>query len=115
MTKLRIVFMGTPEFAVPSLDVLVTNHFNVVAVVTAPDKPQGRGQKITYSPVKECALKHNIPVLQPTNLKSSEFIEQLKTYRANLQVVVAFRMLPEIVWTMPEYGTFNLHASLLPQ
>lgn len=107
--------MGTPEFAVPSLEILVANKFNVVAVITAPDKPQGRGQKLTASPVKESALKHNIPVLQPTNLKSPGFIEELKSYQANLQVVVAFRMLPEIVWAMPQFGTFNLHASLLPQ
>jgi methionyl-tRNA formyltransferase len=115
MTTLRIIFMGTPEFAVPSLDVLVANHFDVVAVVTAPDKPQGRGQKIVYSPVKECALKHNIPVLQPTNLKAPEFLDELRSYNANLQIVVAFRMLPELVWAMPAFGTFNLHASLLPQ
>ncbi|MEO7988812.1 MAG: methionyl-tRNA formyltransferase [Chryseolinea sp.] len=115
MNILRIIFMGTPEFAVPSLEILVENKFNVVAVITAPDKPQGRGQKITYSPVKESALKHNIPVLQPTNLKSPEFLEELKSYQTNLQVVVAFRMLPEMVWAMPSLGTFNLHASLLPQ
>lgn len=113
--EIRIIFMGTPEFAVPSLEILVQNKFNVVAVVTAPDKPQGRGQKIAYSPVKECALKYNIPVLQPTNLKSPEFLEQLRHYKAQLQVVVAFRMLPESVWAMPVIGTFNLHASLLPQ
>jgi methionyl-tRNA formyltransferase len=107
--------MGTPEFAVPSLEILVENKFNVVAVITAPDKPQGRGQKIVHSPVKDSALKHNIPVLQPTNLKSTEFQEELRSYRANLQIVVAFRMLPEAVWAMPEIGTFNLHASLLPQ
>jgi methionyl-tRNA formyltransferase len=107
--------MGTPEFAVPSLEILVEHKFNVVAVITAPDKPQGRGQKLTSSPVKECALKYNIPVLQPTNLKSPEFLEELKSYAANLQVVVAFRMLPEAVWAMPALGTFNLHASLLPQ
>ena len=106
--------MGTPEFAVPSLEILVKNKFNVVAVITAPDKPQGRGQKITSSPVKACALQYNIPVLQPTNLKSPEFIEELKSFSAQLQVVVAFRMLPESVWAMPEIGTFNLHASLLP-
>jgi methionyl-tRNA formyltransferase len=115
MNDLRIIFMGTPEFAVPGLEILIENKFNVVAVITAADKPQGRGQKIVYSPIKESALKHNIPVLQPTNLKSPEFIEQLKSFRANLQIVVAFRMLPEVVWTMPEFGTFNLHASLLPQ
>lgn len=106
--------MGTPEFAVPSLETLVANKLNVVAVITAPDKPQGRGQKIVHSPVKTCALQHNIPVLQPTNLKSPEFLEELKSYNAQLQVVVAFRMLPQSVWGMPEIGTFNLHASLLP-
>jgi methionyl-tRNA formyltransferase len=115
MQDLRIIFMGTPEFAVPSLEILVENKYNVVAVVTAPDKPQGRGQKITYSPVKECALKYNLPVLQPEKLKSPEFISTLKSYQANLQIVVAFRMLPEAVWSMPSVGTFNLHASLLPQ
>jgi len=115
MPDLRIIFMGTPEFAVPSLEILVNHSFTVVAVITAPDKPQGRGQKITFSPVKEFAVNHGIPVLQPTNLKSPEFLEELKSYQANLQVVVAFRMLPEVVWSMPEYGTFNLHASLLPQ
>lgn len=114
MADLRIIFMGTPEFAVPSLETLVANKLNVVAVITAPDKPQGRGQKIVYSPVKACALQHNIPVLQPTNLKSPEFLEELKSYNAQLQVVVAFRMLPQSVWDMPEIGTFNLHASLLP-
>ncbi|HYG02693.1 MAG TPA: methionyl-tRNA formyltransferase [Chryseosolibacter sp.] len=115
MTDLRIIFMGTPEFAVPSLEILVENGFNVVAVITAPDKPQGRGQKLVGSPVKECALKYNLPVLQPTNLKSALFIEELKTFKANLQIVVAFRMLPEVVWSMPSFGTFNLHGSLLPQ
>jgi len=115
MNDLRIIFMGTPEFAVQSLEILVQHKFNVVAVITAPDKPQGRGQKLTPSPVKECAIKHNIPVLQPTNLKSPEFLEELKSYHANLQIVVAFRMLPEVVWAMPPLGTFNLHASLLPQ
>jgi len=107
--------MGTPAFAVPSLEILVENKFNVVAVITSPDKPQGRGQKLAASPVKDCAIKYSIPVLQPVNLKSPEFIEELKSYQANLQVVVAFRMLPEIVWAMPALGTFNLHASLLPQ
>lgn len=115
MHTLRIVFMGTPEFAVPSLEILLENKFNVVAVITAPDKPKGRGQKVVASPVKECALKYNLPILQPTNLKSPEFQEQLKKYNANLQIVVAFRMLPEVVWSMPTLGTFNLHASLLPQ
>lgn len=112
---MRIIFMGTPEFAVPSLEILVEHQYHVVAVITAPDKPQGRGQKIVYLPVKECALKHNIPVLQPTNLKSPEFLNTLRSFNANLQVVVAFRMLPEAVWVMPSIGTFNLHASLLPQ
>jgi methionyl-tRNA formyltransferase len=115
MQKLRIIFMGTPEFAVPSLEILIKNNYDIIAVVTVPDKPQGRGQKIVYSPVKECALKHNVPVLQPTNLKSPEFFNELKSYQANLQIIVAFRMLPESVWAMPAIGTFNLHASLLPQ
>ena len=107
--------MGTPEFAVPSLQILIENKFNIVAVITAPDRPQGRGQKLTASPVKQCALDNNIPVLQPTNLKAHDFLEELKSYDANLQIVVAFRMLPEVVWAMPSLGTFNLHASLLPQ
>lgn len=115
MKDLRIIYMGTPEFAVPSLQILVENGFNVVAVITAPDKPKGRGQKVATSPVKDYAVSQNIPVLQPTNLKKPEFIEELKSYEANLQIVVAFRMLPEVVWDMPEIGTFNLHASLLPQ
>ena len=115
MNSLRIIFMGTPEFAVPSLEILVQHKFHVVAVITAPDKPQGRGNKILYSPVKDAALKHNIPLLQPTNLKDPAFLEELKGYNANLQIVVAFRMLPEVVWNMPAIGTFNLHASLLPQ
>lgn len=115
MQRLKIIFMGTPEFAVPSLEILIQNNMHVIAVVTAADKPQGRGQKIVFSPVKECALKHNIPVLQPTNLKSPAFLEELKTLEADLQIVVAFRMLPEVVWSMPPKGTFNLHASLLPQ
>jgi methionyl-tRNA formyltransferase len=107
--------MGTPEFAVPSLQLLVENKFTIVAVITAPDKPQGRGQKLVSSPVKHCAESAGIPVLQPTNLKSPEFLTELKSYQANLQIVVAFRMLPEVVWSMPALGTFNLHASLLPQ
>lgn len=115
MQPLKIIFMGTPEFAVPSLEILVQNNINVVAVITAPDKPQGRGQRIVFTPVKNCALKHNIPVLQPSNLKSSAFLDELKSFQADLQVVVAFRMLPESVWSMPPLGTFNLHASLLPQ
>jgi len=107
--------MGTPDFAVPSLKILVKNLYNVVAVVTAPDKPAGRGLKLKASPVKEYAESVNIPVLQPVNLKDPAFLEELKSYNANLQIVVAFRMLPESVWNMPEIGTFNLHASLLPQ
>ncbi|WP_338813511.1 methionyl-tRNA formyltransferase [Bernardetia sp. Wsw4-3y2] len=114
MPELRIIFMGTPEFAVSSLDILVENGYNVVAVVTAPDKKAGRGQKINESDVKKAALKHGLPILQPTNLKDESFLEELKSYNANLQIVVAFRMLPEVVWQMPEIGTFNLHASLLP-
>lgn len=112
---LRIIFMGTPEFAVPSLEILVNNSFNVVAVITAPDKPAGRGLKLKSSPVKESALKYNIPVLQPSSLKADEFIQELKSYKADLQIVVAFRMLPEMVWNMPTLGTLNLHGSLLPQ
>lgn len=114
MRDLRIIFMGTPEFAVPSLEILIQNGYRVVAVVTAPDKPAGRGQKLTPSPVKECALRHQLPVLQPVSLKSPAFLDELKSYEANLQVVVAFRMLPELVWSMPSLGTFNLHGSLLP-
>jgi methionyl-tRNA formyltransferase len=115
MNKLRIIFMGTPEFAVASLEALVSNKFEIVAVITAPDKPQGRGLKLMPSPVKECALRHGIDVLQPTNLKAPDFLETLRSYEANLFIVVAFRMLPEVVWSMPAFGTFNLHASLLPQ
>jgi len=107
--------MGTPEFAVPSLQILVENGINVVAVITAPDKPKGRGQKLATTPVKDYAVSQNIPVLQPTNLKSPDFLAELKGYKANLQIVVAFRMLPVAVWDMPEIGTFNLHGSLLPQ
>lgn len=114
MEELRIIFMGTPDFAVPSLEILIAHRYNVVAVITAPDKPQGRGQKIIHSPVKATALKYNLPVLQPTNLKAPAFLEELKHFEANLQIVVAFRMLPEVVWSMPALGTFNLHASLLP-
>jgi methionyl-tRNA formyltransferase len=111
---LQIVFMGTPDFAVPTLQALVEHHYNVVAVITAPDKPAGRGQKLQQSPVKEYAVSQGIPVLQPTNLKSEAFLEELRSYRANLQIIVAFRMLPEVVWAMPELGSFNIHASLLP-
>ncbi|MCU0419531.1 MAG: methionyl-tRNA formyltransferase [Cyclobacteriaceae bacterium] len=113
--NLRIIFMGTPEFAVASLEALVHEGYPPVAVITAPDKPSGRGQKLTPSPVKICAQKHQLPVLQPTNLKSPAFLDELKSHQANLQIVVAFRMLPEAVWAMPTFGTFNLHASLLPQ
>jgi methionyl-tRNA formyltransferase len=113
--ELRIVFMGTPDFAVESLKVLVENNYNVVGVITAPDKPAGRGQKLNESAVKKYAVANNLKVLQPTNLKAEEFIAELKALNANLQIVVAFRMLPEVVWNMPEIGTFNLHASLLPQ
>ena len=114
MRDLRIVFMGTPDFAVAGLQKLVENKYTVVGVITAPDRPAGRGQKIQQSAVKQYASQANLPVLQPTNLKDPEFIEELKALNANLQIVVAFRMLPEVVWKMPEYGTFNLHASLLP-
>lgn len=114
MRDLRIVFMGTPDFAVAILDTLIKAKFNVVGVVTAPDKPAGRGQKIQQSPLKKYALDHNLTVLQPGNLKNEEFIAQLKSLNANLQIVVAFRMLPKTVWQLPEFGTFNLHASLLP-
>ncbi|NVK51111.1 MAG: methionyl-tRNA formyltransferase [Cyclobacteriaceae bacterium] len=106
--------MGTPEFAVPALEQLVAAGWNIVGVITAPDKPKGRGQKLIPSPVKEAALKYNLNVLQPTNLKSPEFLEELQKLKADLQIVVAFRMLPEVVWNMPPLGTFNLHASLLP-
>lgn len=114
MEKLRIVFMGTPEFAVGILDTIVKNNFEVVGVITASDKPAGRGQKIKFSAVKEYALEHNLTLLQPTNLKDENFLSELKALNANVQVVVAFRMLPEVVWRMPKFGTFNLHASLLP-
>lgn len=106
--------MGTPEFAVGILDAICKNNYEVVGVITAADKPAGRGQKIKYSAVKEYALEHGLKLLQPTNLKDESFLEELKSLEANLQVVVAFRMLPKAVWELPEYGTFNLHASLLP-
>lgn len=114
MRDLRIVFMGTPDFAVATLDALLKAKLNVVGVVTAPDKPAGRGQKLSESAVKKYALENNLTILQPTNLKSEDFITQLSNLSANLQIVVAFRMLPKIVWQMPQFGTFNLHASLLP-
>ncbi|PIB34852.1 methionyl-tRNA formyltransferase [Reichenbachiella sp. 5M10] len=107
--------MGTPEFAVPSLQILVENGLDVVGVITAPDKPKGRGKKLQGTPVKDYAVSVGLNVLQPTNLKAPEFIEELQALQADLQVVVAFRMLPEVVWNMPSGGTFNLHASLLPQ
>ena len=107
--------MGTPEFAVSSLEILIKSGFNVVAVITAPDKPAGRGQKIKQSAIKEFAIKQQIKILQPTNLKDSNFISELKALNADLQIVVAFRMLPEIIWDMPKLGTYNLHASLLPK
>ena len=113
--KLRIVFMGTPDFAVPSLEMLVENGYNVVGVITAPDKPAGRGKKLTESAVKKFAIKNNLKILQPEKLRNPKFIEELKSLKADLQIVVAFRMLPEVVWNMPRLGTFNLHASLLPQ
>jgi len=112
---MRIVFMGTPDFAVASLDALVQANFDVVAVVTAPDRPAGRGQKLNESAVKKYAVEKHIPVLQPEKLKNPEFLETLASYQADLQVVVAFRMLPEVVWNMPPKGTINLHGSLLPQ
>jgi methionyl-tRNA formyltransferase len=112
--NLRIVYMGTPEFAVPALEKLVEAGWNVVGVITAPDKPQGRGQKLVGSPVKQAAEKLGLHILQPTNLKNPEFQQELKNLKADLQIVVAFRMLPEAVWNMPPLGTFNLHASLLP-
>lgn len=114
MEKLRIVFMGTPEFAVGILDTIIKSNYEVVGVITAADKPAGRGQKLKYSAVKEYALANNLTLLQPTNLKDETFLTELKSLNANLQVVVAFRMLPEAVWRMPKLGTFNLHASLLP-
>lgn len=112
---LRIVYMGTPDFAVESLRRLVEGGYHVVAVITMPDKPAGRGHKIQYSPVKEYALAQGLKLLQPEKLKDESFIEELRALQADLQIVVAFRMLPEVVWNMPRLGTFNLHASLLPQ
>jgi len=114
MRDLRIVFMGTPDFAVAILKRLVEDNYTIVGVVTAPDKPAGRGRKITESAVKKYAKEQNLFLLQPTNLKSNDFINKLKEVKATLQVIVAFRMLPKIVWEIPIYGTFNLHASLLP-
>ena len=107
---LRIIFMGTPDFAVATLKTLVNNNYNIVGVITAPDKPAGRGRRLHESAVKVYAKENNLNILQPTNLKSESFLEELKTLEANLQIVVAFRMLPKVVWQMPELGTFNLHA-----
>ncbi|CAM3712206.1 methionyl-tRNA formyltransferase [Sphingobacterium prati] len=112
---MRIIFMGTPDFAVASLEALIQSGEQVVAVVTVPDKPAGRGQKIQESAIKIYATQHHIPVLQPVKLRDEAFLAELKNYQADLQVVVAFRMLPEVVWNMPKYGTINVHASLLPQ
>ena len=114
MEKLRIVFMGTPEFAVGILDTIIKNDYEIVGVITAADKPAGRGQKIKYSAVKDYALANNLNLLQPVNLKDEAFLSELQALNANLQIVVAFRMLPKVVWEMPKLGTFNLHASLLP-
>lgn len=112
---LRIVYMGTPEFAVEPLRCLVEGGYNVVGVITMPDKPAGRGHKVQFSPVKQYALEHDLPLLQPEKLKDETFVGALRAWNADLQIVVAFRMLPEVVWNMPRLGTFNLHASLLPQ
>lgn len=112
---LRIVYMGTPDFAVESLRCLVEGGYNVVGVITMPDKPAGRGHKLQFSPVKQYALEHSLPLLQPEKLKDEAFVEALREWKADLQIVAAFRMLPEVVWNMPRLGTFNLHASLLPQ
>ncbi|WP_093305441.1 MULTISPECIES: methionyl-tRNA formyltransferase [Salegentibacter] len=115
MRSLKIVFMGTPDFAVASLESILNANYNVVGVITAPDKPAGRGRKLQESPVKKFAVSKGLKVLQPTNLKDQTFIEELKALEPNVQVVVAFRMLPKVVWDLPKFGTFNLHASLLPQ
>ncbi len=114
MKDLRIIFMGTPDFAVATLKTLVEAKYNIVGVITAPDKPAGRGQKLNESAVKQYAVAQNLTILQPKNLKNEAFLNELKALNANLQIVVAFRMLPKVVWQMPIYGTFNLHASLLP-
>jgi len=112
---MKIIFMGTPEFAVASLDLLIKNNYNIVGVVTVPDKPAGRGQTLHQSAIKKYALENNLPLLQPEKLKDETFINELKKLNADLQIVVAFRMLPEVVWNMPPLGTFNLHGSLLPK
>ena len=113
--SIRIIYLGTPDFAAESLRALVEGGYNVVAVVTMPDKPAGRGHQLQFSAVKQYALSVGLPVLQPERLKDETFLEELRSYQADLQIVVAFRMLPEVVWNMPRLGTFNLHASLLPQ
>ena len=115
MDKIRIVYFGTPEFAASQLEAILAAGYEVAAVVTMPDKPAGRGRKIQYSEVKKTAMEHGLPLLQPEKLKDPQFLETLASYQANLFIVVAFRMLPAVVWQMPKYGTFNLHASLLPQ
>jgi len=112
--SIRIVFLGTPDFAVSSLEAVLKEGWNIVGVITAPDRKAGRGQNVKFSAVKDFAINHNLPLLQPINLKHPKFIAELKALNADLQIVVAFRMLPEIVWKMPKHGTFNLHASLLP-
>jgi methionyl-tRNA formyltransferase len=112
---MKIVFMGTPDFAVPCLKILLQNGFEIVAVVTAPDKPAGRGLKLTTTPVKEFAVQHNLKVLQPEKLRDENFLNELKALQPDLSIVVAFRMLPEIVWSLPKYGSINLHASILPK
>lgn len=112
---MRIIYFGTPEFASSQLEAIISAGYEVAAVVTVPDKPAGRGKKIQSSDVKRTALKYNLPIMQPVSLKSPDFIEELSSYQADLFIVVAFRMLPEVVWSMPPKGTFNLHASLLPQ
>ena len=113
--NIRIAYFGTPEFAASQLEAIIAAGYEVAVVVTMPDKPAGRGRKIQYSDVKKTALEHDLPLLQPEKLKDPTFLEQLASYQANLFIVVAFRMLPAVVWQMPELGTFNLHASLLPQ
>jgi len=112
---MRIIFMGTPDFAVPSICLLMEHHYEVAAVVTAPDKPRGRGQQVSFTPVKEFSLKHQLPVLQPEDLKNTSFISQIQQLQPDVMVVVAFRILPHEIFTLPKFGTFNLHASLLPK
>lgn len=114
-SQLKIVFLGTPEFAVTSLDRIISEGYNVIGVVTMPDKPAGRGHKLLHSPVKKYALEHNLNLMQPVNLKDDAFVSQLRSLNADLFIVIAFRMLPQVVWAMPPLGTFNLHASLLPK